>query len=65
MSKFLNFIKSFRYISLEGNYKSIFFGPEAKEYLKFFKKNYFYVEPTKETIFNIKLVLTFFVFSMF
>ena len=65
MSKFSNFIKSFRYISLEGNYKSIFFGPEAKEYLKFFKKNYFYVEPTKETIFNIKLVLPFFVFFFF
>ena len=57
MNKLLIFFKSFKYISLKNNYKNIIFGPEAKAYLKYFKKNYFYIEPTKETIINISLII--------
>ena len=57
MNKLLIFFKSFKYINLKNNYKNIIFGPEAKAYLKYFKKNYFYIEPTKETIINISLII--------
>ena len=56
MNKLLIFFKSFKYINLKNNYKNIIFGPEAKAYLKYFK-NYFYIEPTKETIINISLII--------
>lgn len=57
MKKFLNFIKSFQYIGLEEKFKIIVFGPEAKSYLKYFKRNFYYIEPTKKTIFNFKLII--------
>ena len=57
MNKLLKFFKSLKYISLKNNYKNVIFGPEAKAYLKYFKKNYFYIEPTKETIINIRLII--------
>ena len=56
MKKFLNFIKSFQYIDLGEKFKIIVFGPEAKSYLKYFKRNFYYIEPTKKTIFNSKLI---------
>ena len=57
INKIYSFLKSFRYIKLEDDFKNIIFGPEAKLYLKYFKKNYYYIEPTKETIINLKLIL--------
>ena len=57
INKIYSFLKSFRYIKLEDDFRNIIFGPEAKLYLKYFKKNYYYIEPTKETIINLKLIL--------
>ena len=65
MKKFLNFIKSFQYIGLGEKFKIIVFGPEAKSYLKYFKRNFYYIEPTKKTIFNFKLIIPSFFYFIF
>ena len=63
--KILNFIKSFQYIGLGEKFKIIVFGPEAKSYLKYFKRNFYYIEPTKKTIFNFKLIIPCFFYFIF
>ncbi len=58
IKKLFIFINSWKYINLEKNdYKIIIFGSEAKSQLNFFKKNYYYLDPMRENIFNFKLIL--------
>ena len=57
LEKIITFIKSWKYIDLKKSHKIIVFGPEAKEYLSYFEKNYYWCDPLKENIFNIRLLL--------
>ena len=47
---------SWEHVNISNNHKLIVIGPEAKSQLKYFIKNYFYLDLYKNNIFNIKLI---------
>lgn len=54
-----------RLLNLKENHQILIIGPEAKKYLKYFKKNYYYVDPSSEVIFSGLLFVYAIIFFFF
>ena len=57
-NKILKYLKSWNNLDLKKGYQSIIFGPEAKNQIAYFEKNFCYIDPLGNNIYNLNLFIS-------